>query len=109
MKPARRVSPGQHLADTHLEPAPLLDNQNYGGRKMLYFTQILTIVLAGIAMAPALGHAFEFPGKKRLNQETYVQVQAIYYPGYTLLGASEPAALIAGFVLLWLTPVGTLS
>jgi hypothetical protein len=71
---------------------------------VLHAIQIAAIVLTALAMAPALAHAFEFPGKKRLDKNSYVAVQAIYYPGFTLLGIAEPAALIATVVLLFLTP-----
>jgi hypothetical protein len=71
---------------------------------MLHFLQILTITLVAVAMAPAVAHALEFPGKKRLNRDAYVTVQSIYYPGFTLLGVSEPAGLIATFMLLLFTP-----
>jgi hypothetical protein len=76
---------------------------------MFHLVQILTIVFVGIALSPALAHAFEFPGKKRLNRETYVTVQTIYYPGFTLLGVAEPVGLIAAIVLLLLTPRETAS
>jgi hypothetical protein len=66
--------------------------------------QIAAIVLTALAMAPALAHAFEFPGKRRLDESSYVGVQAIYYPGFTLLGIAEPAALFAIAVLLFFTP-----
>ncbi len=71
---------------------------------LLHITQILAIILVALAMAPALAHAFEFPGKKRLSREAYLAVQAIYYPGFTLLGVGEPAGLIAVIILLVLTP-----
>jgi hypothetical protein len=71
---------------------------------MLRAMQIAAILLTALAMAPALAHAFEFPGKRRLDKESYVTVQAIYYPGFTLLGIAEPAALIAMVVLLFLIP-----
>lgn len=71
---------------------------------MLRAAQVAAIVLTALAMAPALAHAFEFPGKKRLARDQYVMVQGIFYPGFTLLGISEPAALIATLVLLLLTP-----
>jgi len=71
---------------------------------MFHLIQILTVVLVGIALSPALAHAFEFPGKRRLDREAYVTVQAIYYPGFTLLGASEPGGIIAVIVLLLFTP-----
>jgi Domain of unknown function (DUF1772) len=71
---------------------------------MLAAIQVASIVLTALAMAPALAHAFEFPGKKRLDRDGYVLVQGIFYPGFTLLGFSEPCALIAIVVLLFLTP-----
>ena len=52
---------------------------------MFYFLQILTVVLVAIAMA--LAHALELPGKLQLNKETYIAVQPIYYPGFFLRGA----------------------
>jgi hypothetical protein len=70
-------------------------------------TQVLAIILVAIAMAPAIAHAFEFPGKKRLSKQAYVAVQSIYYPGFTLLGFTEPAALTAVVMLLLLTPRGS--
>jgi hypothetical protein len=74
---------------------------------MLQILQVLTIVLVGIVLAPALAHAFEFPGKKRLRKEAYLAVQAIYYPGFTLLGLSEPAGLMATIALLVFTSPGS--
>jgi hypothetical protein len=71
--------------------------------------QILSILLVGIALAPAFAHAFEFPGKKRLERSAYVTVQSIYYPGFTLLGISEPSGLIAVLILLFLTSPSTAS
>lgn len=71
---------------------------------MLRAIQIAAILLTALAMAPAVAHAFEFPGKKRLDKESYVAVQAIYYPGFTILGITEPASLITMIVLLFLTP-----
>jgi hypothetical protein len=74
---------------------------------LLITLQTIAILLVAIAMAPAIAHAFEFPGKKRLGRDTYVAVQGIYYPGFTLLGIAEPAALLAVVLLLILTPAGT--
>ena len=74
---------------------------------MLHALQIITIILVAVAMAPALAHALEFPGKMRLDRDAYVTVQGIYYPGFTIAGVSEPLALIAAVVLLLLTPQGT--
>ena len=60
-------------------------------------------------MAQMLAHALEFPGKRRLDRDTYLKVQAIYYPGFTIGGAFEPLSMIATFALLLFTPFGTTS
>lgn len=70
--------------------------------------QVLTLLLVSITMGLALAHALEFPGKKRLPQEIYTQVQPMYYPGFTIGGAvGEFGGLVALLVLLSLTPFGT--
>jgi hypothetical protein len=69
--------------------------------------QKLAILLAALAMAPALAHAFEFPGKKRLGREAYSAVQGVYYPGFTLLGAAEPGGAIGAWISALETPQGT--
>jgi hypothetical protein len=71
---------------------------------MLQLLQIVTLVLVAIVMALSLSHALEYPGKLRLGEKDYRVVQAIYYPGFTFGGASEPAAIVVTFVLLLLTP-----
>jgi hypothetical protein len=68
--------------------------------------QILCLILAALAMVPALAHVLELPGKLRLTKEAYFAVQPIYYPGFTFAGISEPAGIIATIVLLALTPRG---
>lgn len=55
--------------------------------------QILTAALVGIAVITAVAHALELPGKRRLSRDTYFAVQQIYYPGFTVAGIAEPAAL----------------
>src|SRR5947209_7969885 len=40
-------------------------------RKVAIRIRILAVVLTGIALAPALAHAFEFPGKMRLERGAY--------------------------------------
>jgi hypothetical protein len=67
--------------------------------------QVLSIVLVAVGVALTLAHALELPGKLRLTRETYVAVQAIYYPGFTI-GAlfGEFGAMLATLVLLVLTP-----
>ena len=70
---------------------------------MFLFIQIVTITLVAVAMTPPLAHAFEFPGKVRLSRDAYITVQMIYYPGFTLLGVSEPLGLLAIIAQLLLT------
>lgn len=74
---------------------------------MLVVLKIITVVVLSVAMALALAHALELPGKKRLNKETYYAVQPIYYPGFTLGGISEPVSLLLTIVLLFLSPRGS--
>ena len=67
---------------------------------MLLFLEVITIFFAAVAMSLALAHALEFPGKMRLDPETYMAVQTIYYPGFTVGGAGEPLAAITALILL---------
>ena len=65
---------------------------------------IASLLLVAVAMA--LAHALELPGKMRLDRETYLAVQ-IYYPGFTFGGAAEPLAILALLALLiFATPAG---
>ena len=70
---------------------------------------IAAVILVGLAMVPALGHASESPGKRRLDRDAYITVQGIYYPGFTLLGISEPAAIITTGIAMLLMKHHTLS
>lgn len=56
--------------------------------------EIGTTLLVSIAMALALAHALELPGKRRLDPQTYRAIQQIYYPGFTYAGVSEPLAIL---------------
>jgi hypothetical protein len=71
---------------------------------MLSILQILTVMLVSVAMALALAHALELPGKMRLDPKTYSAMQSIYYPGFTIGGVSEPVSIISTTILLLLTP-----
>jgi hypothetical protein len=73
---------------------------------MLPVLQIVTATLVSIAMALALAHALELPGKLRLDEQTYRAVQTIYYPGFTLGGSAEPLGLLSLLGLVFLTPRG---
>jgi hypothetical protein len=68
--------------------------------------EILAVLITAIVAAPAIAHAAEFPGKRQLNRADYFTVQRIYYPGFTLLGAAEPLALVITALLALFTPQG---
>jgi Domain of unknown function (DUF1772) len=74
---------------------------------VLDFLQIISVILAAVALVPALAHALEMPGKMRLPKDSYFAAQTIYYPGFTIAGGAEPLALIVTAVLLATTPRGT--
>lgn len=70
--------------------------------------QIATLLLIALAMATSMGHALEFPGKLRLSRETYLAVQPIYYPGFTVVGGfGELIGMLGTLGLLFLTPRGS--
>jgi hypothetical protein len=74
---------------------------------MFQLLHILTVILVAIAMALSLAHVLELPGKLRLDRDTYLKVQTIYYPGFTIGGISEPLAALALLMLLFMTQTGT--
>jgi len=74
---------------------------------MFDILQVLTVLLVAVAMALALAHALELPGKMRLSKDVYYGMQPIYYPGFTIGGLAKPAGLILTIILLFLTPLGT--
>jgi hypothetical protein len=71
---------------------------------MLQALQILSLVLVALAMAFAVAHAAELPGKRRLDRDSYMIVQPIYYPGFTVGAFSEPGSILALAVLALVTP-----
>ncbi len=67
---------------------------------MFQILQLITLSLVTLAMVTAVAHALELPGKLRLPRETYLQVQPIYYPGFTVVGgAGEVLGIIATLTL----------
>lgn len=74
---------------------------------MLEVLHILTVIVVAVGFGLSLAHALELPGKMRLNKEAYYDVQAIYYPGFTIAGASEPAGMVLTLALLFLMPSGS--
>jgi len=71
---------------------------------MLRCLEILTVFAAALAMAFAVAHAAELPGKRRLDKQAYLTVQPIYYPGFTLGAIAEPLSIVLSLVLLPFTP-----
>ena len=71
---------------------------------MVQALQIAALLLVATAWALAFAHAAEYPGKMRLDRDAYLAVQAIYYPGFTIGGASEPLSSLALIALLAVTP-----
>ena len=74
---------------------------------MFSVLQVLTVIVAAVAMSLALAHALELPGKMRLKKDAYYAMQSTYYPGFTIGGVAEPVAIILTIILLFLTPAGT--
>ncbi|TPK95882.1 DUF1772 domain-containing protein [Mesorhizobium sp. B2-4-16] len=70
----------------------------------MYFSlEVLTVILVAGAMAMALAHALELPGKLRLGRQDYFVVQRIYYPGFTIGGGIAEVGGIAATLALMLT------
>ncbi|AZO32982.1 MAG: DUF1772 domain-containing protein [Mesorhizobium sp.] len=68
---------------------------------MYVFLEVLTVILVASAMAMALAHALELPGKMRLGRQEYFVVQQIYYPGFTIGGGiAEVGGIVATFALM---------
>jgi hypothetical protein len=67
---------------------------------MVVALKVATVFLVSVDMATSLAHALEFPGKLRLDERTYLAVQTIYYPGFTLAGIAEILSVIATLVLM---------
>src|SRR5438067_1841223 len=75
---------------------------------MFQTVEIVSILLVALAMAPALAHLLEFPGKIRLTKDAYLTVQPIYYPGFTVAGGiGEVGGLIAVLVIVFLSREST--
>jgi len=72
---------------------------------MFLVLQVLTVSLVSVALALALAHALELPGKMRLDKQTYLAIQPIYYPGFTIGGGiGEGGGMAATLILLLATP-----
>ncbi len=68
--------------------------------------QIATVLTIAIAMALALAHALEWPGKRRLDRDTCLAVQTIYHPGFTFAGISEVLGIVLILLVVWRRPHG---
>jgi hypothetical protein len=70
--------------------------------------EVLAVLLVAVAMALALAHALELPGKLRLSKDAYCAMQSIYYPGFTIGGGvGEAGGLIVTLLLVMVTPLGS--
>lgn len=75
---------------------------------MFLALQVLALDLVSVAMALALAHALELPGKVRLSREAYLSTQVIYYPGFTIGGmVGEGGGLLTTLALVLASPAGT--
>jgi hypothetical protein len=76
-----------------------------GKEKSVLALKVASVVFVAIAMALALAHALEYPGKMRLDRSTYMAMQPIYYPGFAIGGGiGEGLGTILTFALLLMTP-----
>ena len=64
---------------------------------MVPILHTFTVLVVSVAMALAVAHALEMPGKRRLSRE----------PGFTMEGISEPLGVALVLVLLLVTPVAS--
>ena len=55
---------------------------------------VLAILTVALAAALAVAHAVEFPGKMRLSRDSFLVAETIYYPGFAIGGALEPASVV---------------
>jgi hypothetical protein len=62
--------------------------------------ELVVILIVALAAALAVAHALELPGKLRLDKQSYLVVQTIYYPGFTYAGASEGVGVLAILALI---------
>jgi hypothetical protein len=76
---------------------------------MFVALQVLATMLVALAAALSVAHALEFPGKLRLDKDTYLAVQRIYYPGFTVGGVGEVLGTLLTLLLVLFTPFGSVS
>jgi hypothetical protein len=74
---------------------------------MFQLLQVVAILMVSGAMALALAHALEYPGKLRLNKDAYFATQQIYYPGFAIGGLAEGFSLVVLLLLTIVTPRGS--
>jgi hypothetical protein len=72
---------------------------------VLVLLKVLAVLLVAVAMGLALAHALELPGKLRLSRDAYLQVQPIYYPGFTIGGAVGELGGLLALLLLLVSPL----
>ena len=70
----------------------------------LLILKVVAVLAVAVVFALSLAHALEYPGKMRLAKEPYLAVQTIYYPGFTIGGATEPLSSLLVLALLLVSP-----
>jgi hypothetical protein len=77
---------------------------------MFFLLQIVSVLFVSIAMSLAAAHAFELPGKLKLDREHYDATQSIYFPLFTVASlVSEAGGLGATVLLVLATPTTSAS
>lgn len=66
--------------------------------------KILAVIVTSIPMGLSLAHALELPGKYRLDRDSYLAMQSVYYPGFTIGGVAEPLSILIVLALLLTQP-----
>ena len=56
---------------------------------------IISLLLVAVSVTTSLAHLLEWPGKRRLDHESYRTVQTIYYPGFTIAGVLDILAILS--------------
>jgi hypothetical protein len=100
----------RHVLSPGAPPVRPRVGQQKGPRTVFVALQILTVLTVSVAMSKGLAHALELPGKRLLPKETFLAVQPIYYPGFTVGGmVGEFGGMLTTFILLLVTPRSTTS
>lgn len=77
---------------------------------MFVALQVVSVLFVSIAMALAVAHALELPGKLRLDRSHYDAPQSFFHPAFNVTGlVSEIGGLGSTVLLVLATPVSSSS